>query len=100
MPSGFQLVYHERFRIQLQECIKTLLRADWEMKEVLAVLTEMEARLRAEPLEYGEAKYRLRPHDLIVVTVCARPFSVHVSVSEAMRTVFLREAVLMTIEKA
>ncbi len=99
MPTGYQLVYHERFRGQLRECTKVLLRAGWEMNRITEVLTTMETHLRQEPLEYGEAKFQLRPQALIITIVCVRPFAVHVGVSEATRTIFIRDVTLMTSEK-
>ena len=99
MSADYQLVYHERFRGQLRECTKVLLRAGWKMDRITEILTAMETHLRDEPLEYGEAKFHLRPLDLIITIVCARPFAVHVGVSESTRTVFIRDVVLMTSDK-
>ena len=97
--SPYQILYHQVARNQLQACVRQLSLADWDMPALTEKLKIMEAHLKRNPLDYGEALYQLRPLELIIAIACARPFAFHVGVHEKSRTVFVREAALMTLDE-
>ena len=93
----YRLVYHDVARKQVQTCASQLSLAGWDLHAMTEKLAKMELGLKRSPLDYGEALYQLRPLGLVIAIVCVRPLAFHVGVHEETRTVFIREATLMTL---